>query len=139
MRLLITDPVQVLADHADVIALRAADPSGGFGILPGHADLLTVLSVSVVVWRHQDNRTGCCAVRGGVLTVRGGQEIAIATREGQLGEDPEQLEHTVLANFLAAAEADRNERVEATRMHLQAVREIVRILRSGAAGPGLMP
>jgi len=139
MRMLITDPVQVLAEHPDVVALRAADPSGSFGILPGHADLLTALSVSVVTWRHQDGRTGCCALRGGVLTVRGGQEVAIATREGQLGEDPDQLEHTVLANFLAAAEADRNERVEAARVHLQAVREIVRILRTGAAGGGLTP
>ena len=52
MRLLITDPTAVVADHADVASVRAEDESGGFGILTGHADLLTVLTVSVVSWRH---------------------------------------------------------------------------------------
>ncbi|WP_424140100.1 F0F1 ATP synthase subunit epsilon [Roseomonas chloroacetimidivorans] len=139
MRLLLTDPVRVIADHADIASLRAEDASGSFGILRGHADLLTVLGVSVVSWRHQDGRAGYCAVRGGILTVRKGTEIAIATREGQLGESTEQLEHGVLTGFLAATEAERNERVAETRMHLQAVRQIVRILRSGAGTAGLSP
>lgn len=140
MKLLVTDPVHVIADLADVASLRASDASGGFGIMTGHADLLTVLSVSVVVsWRHEDGRHGYCAVRGGILTVRHGKEIAIATREGQLGDSLEALEHTVLAGFLAAADAARTERVAATQMHLQAVRQIVRILRSGQGGPGFAP
>ncbi|PZW39334.1 F-type H+-transporting ATPase subunit epsilon [Humitalea rosea] len=139
MKLLLTDPVHVLAEHDDVVSLRAADASGGFGIRPGHADLLTVLSVSVVSWRHQDGHTGCCAVRGGILTVRGGKEIAIATREGQLGDSPEALETTVLATFLAAAETERTERVAATRMQMSAVREIVRILRSSQGRSVLSP
>jgi len=139
MRLLLTDPVRVIADHADIASLRATDASGSFGILPGHADLLTVLSVSVVSWRHQDGRTGYCAVRGGVLSVRSGTEIAIATREGRLGDSPEGLEQGVLSSFFASREAERNERVAATQLHLEAVRQIVRILRSGSTGAGLSP
>src|SRR5450755_2683609 len=69
MRLLITDPVTIALDAADVVSLRAEDASGSFGILAGHADFLTTLAISVVSWRHADGRAGYCAVRGGILTV----------------------------------------------------------------------
>ena len=108
---------------------RAEDASGSFGILQGHAELLTVLTPSVVAWRHADGRLGWCAVRRGVLTVRGGNEVAIATRQAQLGDDLEALEHAVVARFRAEADAERIARVAATRLHMQAIRQIVRALR----------
>jgi F-type H+-transporting ATPase subunit epsilon len=129
MRLLITDPTEVVADHADVTSLRAEDESGGFGILTGHADLLTVLPVSVVSWRHADGKRGYCAVRRGVLTVRGGDQIAIATREARRGDDLDVLEASVLVQFRAEAEAERTGRVAATRLHTEAIRRIVEALR----------
>ncbi len=85
MRLLITTPTAVVVDDPDVVAVRAEDESGGFGILPGHADLLTVLTVSVVSWRRADDRRRFCALRRGVLSVTGGDQIAIATREAIAG------------------------------------------------------
>jgi F-type H+-transporting ATPase subunit epsilon len=129
MRLLITDPSAVVADYPDVIRLRAEDESGGFGILQGHAEMLTVLPISVVSWRHADGRIGYCAVRRGVLTVRGGVEIAVATREAQLGTDLAALEASILARFRADVEAERTVRVAAMRLHTQAVRRIVEALR----------
>jgi F-type H+-transporting ATPase subunit epsilon len=135
MRLLITTPTAVVADYADVASLRAEDQSGGFGILPGHADLLTTLTVSVVTWRRADGRAGCCAVRGGVLTVRGGREVAIATRQAQLGEDIAQLEATVLERLRAEADVERTERVSEVRLHAQAIRQIVTALRRGHRPP----
>ena len=135
MRLLITDPTSVVADHADVVSVRAEDASGSFGILEHHADLLTALTISVVQWRHGDGRRGCCAVRRGVLSVRGGSEIAIATRQAQLGDDLDQLEHIVLAGFRADLEAERTERTAATRLHIAAIRQIIAALRP--AGPEL--
>jgi F-type H+-transporting ATPase subunit epsilon len=129
MRLLITDPTAIIADHADVASVRAEDESGGFGILAGHADLLTVLTVSVVSWRHTDGKAGCCAVRRGVLSVHGGREIAIATREAQRGDDLDALEASVLSRFLAEAEAERSGRAAAVRLQTQAIRRIVEALR----------
>ena len=129
MRLLITDPLSIVADHDDVESVRAEDSSGGFGILTGHADLLTALTVSVVSWRHADGRVGYCAVRRGVMTVRNGTEIAIATREAELGTDLATLEASVLARFRAEAEAERTGRVAATRLQAQAIRRIVEALR----------
>lgn len=131
MRLLITDPTAVVADHHDIVSVRAEDASGGFGILDHHADLLTALTVSVVQWRHADNRLGYCAVRRGVLSVRGRTDVAIATRQAQLGDDLDQLEHGVLARFRNELETERTERVASLRLHMAAIRQIIAALRPG--------
>ncbi len=130
MRLLITDPAAVVADYADVVSLCAEDESGGFGILDGHADLLTVLSVSVVSWRHADGKTGYCAVRRGVLTVQNGTQIAIATREAECGDDLDTLEASVLVRFRSEVDAERTGRVAATRLHTEAIRRVIEALRT---------
>lgn len=129
MKLLITEPSAVVAEHADVVSLRAEDESGGFGILDGHADLLTVLTPSVLMWRHADGRSGYCAVRRGVLSVRHGSDVAVATRQAQFGTDLEALEGTVIARFAEETEAERNARVAATRLHMAAIRRIIAALR----------
>ena len=136
MRLLITEPTALVADHADVTSLRAEDESGGFGILDGHADFLTVLTPSVLSWRHRDGRQGYCAVRQGVLSVRGGREVAVATRQAQLGTDLETLERTVIDRFTAEDEAERAARVAATRLHMEAIRRSIAALRPEQAWPG---
>jgi F-type H+-transporting ATPase subunit epsilon len=129
MRLLITDPTAIVVDHADVTSLRAEDESGSFGILNGHADLLTALRISVVAWRHADGKLEYCAIRRGVLTVRGGNQIAIATREAQRGDDLDALQASVLTRFRSDAEAERAGRAAATRLHTEAIRRIVEALR----------
>lgn len=139
MRLLITDPTEVIADHADVISVRAEDASGSFGILDRHADLLTVLPISVLAWRHADGHTGFCALRRGVLTVRGGKEVSVATRQAQLGTDLDTLEQAVLARFRAEAEAERSARVAATRLHMAAIRRIIAALRPPQPNAGPLP
>ena len=129
MRLLITDTTAVVADYPDVTSVRAEDESGSFGILDGHADLLTVLSVSVVSWRRANGDAGCCAVRHGVLSVQQGRQVAIATRQAQLGSDLADLETSVLARFRADVEAESSGRVAAMRLHTEAIRRIVAALR----------
>ncbi len=136
MRLLITDPVSIVADHADIVAVRAEDESGSFGILPGHTDLLTVLVPSVLAWRHAGGRPGFCAVRRGVLTVRGGREVAVATRQAIPGDDFDELEGVVLARFQAELDTARSVRVESLRLHMQAIRQIVQLLRPDGPGGG---
>ena len=128
MRLIISEPARVIADYEDVVSVRAEDASGSFGILLGHADLVTVLIPSVLAWRHSDGRPGWCAVRRGVLSVRAGREVAIATRQAQLGDDLAALEHAVLERYRAELDAERRARVAATRMHTAAIRQIIRAL-----------
>ena len=117
------------------VALRADDATGSFGILSGHADFLTSLAIGVVSWRDADGTPHYCAVRRGVLSVTGGQEIAIATREAVTGDDLATLDETVLARFRADTETERAERVDSTRLQLNAIRQIVSHLRaSGRSG-----
>jgi F-type H+-transporting ATPase subunit epsilon len=129
MRLLITTPTAVVVDDPHVVAVRAEDESGGFGILGGHADFLTALAVSVVSWHHADDRQRFCAVRHGVLSVTSGNEVAIATREAIPSDDLDHLENVVLARFHDALDAERAARTESLQLQMQAIRQIVRYLR----------
>jgi len=54
--------------------------SGSFGILLG-TRISTSLVVSIVSWQSGNETRHHCAVRGGVLSVNAGRDIAIATRE----------------------------------------------------------
>ena len=134
MRLRIVTPLSVLIDEDGVGALRAEDATGSFGILSHHADFLTRLAISVVSWESGDGARHYCAVRRGVLTVTGGRDIAIATRDAVAGDDLDQLDRTVLDRFRADIEAERTEHIESTRLQLDAIRRIMCHLRPG--GPG---
>jgi len=134
MRLLITTPTAVVIDERDVVALRAEDESGSFGILDGHADFLTALTISVVNWRCADGRQAFCAVRHGVLSVANGNQVSIATRAAVAGDDLARLEKVVLAQFREALEAERTARTESLRLQMKAIRQIVRYLRPERPG-----
>jgi F-type H+-transporting ATPase subunit epsilon len=129
MRLRIVTPLAVVIDEGGVLAVRAEDATGGFGILPGHADFLTSLVISVVRWTGTDGVRRYCAVRRGLLSVTAGQEIAVATREAIPGDDIATLDETVLSRFRADIDLERTQRVESTRLQLNAIRQIVSRLR----------
>lgn len=129
MKLVVTTPTAIIADLDGIAHLRAEDPSGGFGILPGHADFLTALSLSVLVWRREDGGEGYCAVRGGVLTVEDGERIAVATAEAVVGDDLDRLEHEVLAGFRRTESGEEAARTGARHLHWTAVRHMLGYLR----------
>jgi F-type H+-transporting ATPase subunit epsilon len=131
MRLRIITPLAVVVDEDGVLSLRAEDASGGFGILPGHANFLTSVAICVVSWTSGDGARRYCAVRRGVLSAAAGREIAIATREAIPGDDLATLGETVLGRFRADMEMERTEHVESTRLQLNAIRQIMRHLRPG--------
>jgi len=136
MRLTITTPLAIVVEEDDVIVVSAEDDSGGFGILPGHADFLTSLTIGVLSWKGREGTRHYCAVRGGVLSVSTGREVAIATREAVAGDDLSLLDRTVLARFQSGIEAERAELADSTRMQLTAIRQIVRNLRPSGRGAG---
>jgi F-type H+-transporting ATPase subunit epsilon len=138
MKLRITTPLAVLIDDANVLALRAEDETGSFGILPGHAAFMTSLAISVVRWQGADGGRHFCAVRRGILQVTGGQDIAIATREGVVGDNLATLDEQVLARFRGDIETERVEHVEQARLQLNAIRQIVRRLRGDGRGAGML-
>ncbi len=135
LHLVVTTPAGILVDVADVVALRAEDGSGGFGVLPGREDLLTALPPSVLRWRRAGGGVGFCSVGGGALRVEGGRRVAVACRQGAAGDDLARLEAQVRARREADAEADRAARAEHTRLHAQAVRRLMRWLRPAGGFP----
>ena len=83
-------------------------------------------------------------MRGGVLMVRGGDTIEVATRAGIAGDDLEALQREVSAWFRGEAEAEEESRVSAGRLHLAAIRQIQRYLEAGhrpvaQGAPGVAP
>ena len=134
MRLRLVTPLSVVIDEDGVLAVRAEDATGSFGILPRHADFLTSLAISVVSWESSNRTRHYCAVRRGVLSVGGGHDVTIATREAVAGDNLVTLHETVLARFRADIEAERTEHVESTRLHLNAIRQIMSHLRPDRRG-----
>lgn len=131
MRLLVTTPTSVVADVQDVRYVRAEDETGAFGVQPGHAGFITVLTVSVITWRNRNGDEHHVAVRGGVLTVRDGDLVEVATREA-VGEDTlASLGRAVLERFREEAHAEEESRVSVTRLHLAAIRQLRRYLDAG--------
>ena len=133
MRLSVTTPLAIVAAAEEVVQLRAEDETGAFGILPGHADFVTALSLSVVTWRDRAGAEHHVAVQGGMLEVRGGKAITIATREAVADDDLRRLETEVLASFRKRREEEAKARTDAQRLYLAAIRQIYRFLRSERA------
>lgn len=134
MRLRIITPLELVVDEVAVSAVRAEDATGSFGILAGHANFLTSLAVSVVEWKRIDGTRRYCAVRRGMLSVSGGTDVAVATREAIANDDLKTLDATVLARFRADIELERSERFETIQLQLSAIRRIVSQFQPGGVG-----
>ncbi|MGA0585548.1 F0F1 ATP synthase subunit epsilon [Dyella sp. KRB-257] len=131
LHLVLATPQQVVLDLDDVGAVRGEDASGSFGILPGHADLVTVLVPTVLRWQRAGGEKGFCALRGGVLRMSDGKELHVACRGAVHGDDLDTLETTVRTARADQADADRRARVEQMQLHARAVRTLLRYLRPG--------
>jgi F-type H+-transporting ATPase subunit epsilon len=139
MKLTISTPLAIVVEVEGVEHLRAEDSTGAFGILPRHADFLTVLPASVVTWRDARGSEHHAAVRDGVLEVRDGITIAVAAREAVAGDDLLWLESEVLTRFRQQITEEHVARVDAERLYLAAIRQIFKVVRPGLVPPMLYP
>jgi F-type H+-transporting ATPase subunit epsilon len=133
VRLTVSTPLAIVVEASDVVHLRAEDDTGAFGILAGHADFLTALAVSVASWRDDRGAEHHVALRGGMLEVRDGKAIAIATPEAVAGDDLQRLESEVLSRFRRRFADEQAARTDAQRLYLAAIRQIGRFLRAETA------
>lgn len=129
MRLHVRTPFATVLHTDEAVHVRAEDASGAFGVLRGHTDFLTVLGVSVLTWRDGRASEHYVALRGGVLSVRDGETVTVTTAEAVVGEDLHRLEAEVLARFQRQADEERAAHTQAQRLHLAAIRQIMRLLR----------
>ncbi|HOL36213.1 MAG TPA: F0F1 ATP synthase subunit epsilon [Rubrivivax sp.] len=128
LHLVLTTAQQLLLDAADVVAVRGEDASGCFGILGGHADLITVLVPSVLRWQLADGQKGYCALAGGVLRMSGGAQLHVACRGAVRGDSIEKLEAAVRAARAEQLNEERRARVEQMQLHTRTLRTLVRYL-----------
>lgn len=135
MRLLVTTPLAIVVDEEDVIHVRAADETGFFGLQDRHADFVTATEVAVVSWRNRTGEERYCAAGRGVLAMRGGHDVQLATSEAVVGDDLDRLEHDVIATLRRRDEEERGSREEAARMQLAAIRQMFGALRPQGVGP----
>jgi F-type H+-transporting ATPase subunit epsilon len=129
LRLVVTTPMEIVLDRDDAQHIRAEDDTGSFGILVGHADFLTALALSVITWRDAAGAEHYVAVRGGILSVRDGNTVEVATREALTSDDLAALEQEVLSRFHEEAGEEETSRAEARRLQIVAIRQICRYLR----------
>lgn len=134
MHLFVSTPLDVVVDAPDVIHIRAEDASGAFGILDGHADLVTVLETSVVSWRDSTKKDHHIAVLGGVLMVRDGNLVEIASRQA-VGEDElTDLEAAVRRRFAEETSSAEETGASAARLHVAMMYQIQRYLDASRRG-----
>jgi F-type H+-transporting ATPase subunit epsilon len=133
MRLVVSTPLAVVVDAANVVHVRAEDDTGAFGIQPRHALFVTALCVSVVTWREADGSLHHVAVRRGILMVRDGETVEVATLEAIAGDDLVALEGEVLLRLRERGRAEEAARSSAQQLQLAARRQILRYLRPEAA------
>jgi F-type H+-transporting ATPase subunit epsilon len=129
MKLVVTTPTEIAVDEEPVRGVRAEDSSGSFGIESRHADFLTTLAICVVRWHDDRNVEHYVAVRGGVLRVRDGNVVEIATREAVVSDDLAHLRGQVLLAMTKNLEAEQSARAGALRLEHAAIRRLYRYLR----------
>lgn len=142
LRLTIVTPLQVVLDVAGVWHVRAEDVTGSFGILPGHADFLTVLAVSVLIYRRGDvdgtdgsaGEERFIGLRGGVLQVTGGRHVQVFAREATLGDDLGVLSTDVKQRLLAAAAQEAEAHKSFSRLEGSLIHHMTDYLRQDQGG-----
>lgn len=137
LALIVTTPLHIVLSEEDLASVRAEDESGDFGILPGHADFLTVIGAGVLRWRGAAGPWRYCALRGGVFTVTGGSEVRVACREAILSEDLTSLTAEVTRARAEARDAALRARSQHTRLQARAIRALMRELGEGGDTLGL--
>ena len=93
MRLRLTDPTRLLIDR-EVTYVQAEDPSGRFGVLPGHEPYLTAVVPSILIYRYEEDgqeRESYVAVRQGVLRVTH-EGVQVAVRDAHVSDRLEDLQ-----------------------------------------------
>lgn len=122
MRLILTTPTEVVIDR-EVTYVQAEDPSGRFGILPGHERFLSALVPSILIYRY-DGRENYAAVRSGILRVTTGS-VEIAVRDAHVGKSLSELEEMVQKARTASAQRSYRSVRSLYQMQLDAWRRLM--------------
>lgn len=137
LRVEIVTPLERVAELDGIESLRAEDASGDFGIKAGHSDLVTVIDAGVIRWRAPKSGWTYCVIRGGVLTVTGGELVSVACRFAVVGDHLPDLQAQVEKAQDDLADAARHRRASTAQLHARAIRSLMKGLVYGGDTLGL--
>lgn len=110
------------------VCLTAVAPTGVFGLLPNHVDLVTALVPSVLALRMADGPETFFGIDDGIL-VKKGHQVTVAVRRGVLGDDLGSLRQTVETSFLEMDDEERQARAALSRLEADMVRRFAELQR----------
>ncbi|MEZ5403672.1 MAG: F0F1 ATP synthase subunit epsilon [Bryobacteraceae bacterium] len=111
-----------------VASFAGEDASGSFGILPGHARMITILTFGMVRFRPVDGPWEYLAVPGGVLYMRG-DELRLVTRRYLRGADYGNLHAALMREFAAEEESLQAMRRAVRRLEEEMLKRLVEASR----------
>lgn len=108
-----------------IISLVAEDPTGQFGLLPGHEALVTALQPGLLRCRQSDGQWHYLACSGGVLVCRNNLVQLVSARFLHSDQDTQLTEHLErrLAQEKGERYADVQSRTEIERALIRRLRE----------------
>jgi F-type H+-transporting ATPase subunit epsilon len=118
----------------EVISFVGEDASGSFGILAGHARLMTALLFGLARFRRADGHWRYLAFPGALLYFVN-DELSISTRRYLLDDDYERISAALQEQLLAEEEGLSVMKESLHRMEEELLRRLWEMHRAGSAGP----
>jgi F-type H+-transporting ATPase subunit epsilon len=125
LEILVPDGVVV---QRRVSAVRAADASGRFGLLPGHEAFVTLLVPCLLSYREEDGRERFAAADGGVLLLEA-DRASVVTREAVVADRLEEVADAAAEMLRKRQERERTARTEFAELQTALLRELRKVER----------
>lgn len=131
MKLKIVTPMKVVLNVDNIKLIQAEDETGAFGIQPNHTSFLTVLGVSIVTWRDDQDKEHYAAVRGAVLQIHKRNVVEVAAREAVISDSLQMLSDTVLEQFREQAGREAMSKTSSAKLSIAVIRQLQKYLEAG--------
>ncbi|WP_306734203.1 F0F1 ATP synthase subunit epsilon [Marimonas arenosa] len=125
MRLEVITPVEVILD-IEATRIVADAPNGAFGMLPRHADFVTLLVPGILTYETEDGREGYVGINSGTL-VKCGSEVLVSVLGAVLSDRLEDLAQRVVEDFKTQDEEERQARSALARLEAGMVRHFQKL------------
>jgi F-type H+-transporting ATPase subunit epsilon len=123
IQLIVTTPTRVIVDEP-VRSLQAEDPTGRFGVEPGHEHFLTTTVPSILLYRPVGGGEKYVAVDRGTLRVMP-KRVQVATRHAVASDNLDELERVVEEEFEKQSETHRRAGQSFAEIELSAWRKLM--------------
>jgi F-type H+-transporting ATPase subunit epsilon len=120
LEILVPDGVVV---REEVAAVRAADASGSFGLLPNHQAFLTLLVPCVLSFRTPGGAERYAAADGGVLLLEDGR-VQVVTRDAVVADSLTEVADAAERMLEARRSAEHAARAEFAELQSSLLREL---------------